>query len=125
MLGSLSTKEKGQCVIQNCFKEQTSQWRKELEAERVAFVPIVTCRICQEKFYADMANRHAQFCTKRVGWAKSQRAQNERDFLDLHEKLTNSMINMQSQASDFGSNAGLRRMSIVSSSSFQFLTRYG
>ena len=47
ILDTLSAEAKSSVIIQNCFKEQTSHWRSEFEAERLAMVPSVTCRICQ------------------------------------------------------------------------------
>lgn len=46
ILDSLTSEEKSRVIAQNCFKEQTQNWRKEFEAERLAMVPSVQCRIC-------------------------------------------------------------------------------
>jgi len=124
VLNSLTDNQKGQSIVQNCFRERTTEWRKAFESERVSFVPVVTCRICQEKFYANLAKRHGDFCSKKVEWMKQQRA-NSKLFLQMSENLTNSMLKMKKTMSELGSELSYRRMSIVSSSSFQFLKRFG
>ena len=50
---NLDSDVKSTVIIQSCFKEQIAFWRREFEAERLAMVPSVTCRICQAKFYAN------------------------------------------------------------------------
>jgi len=88
-------------------------------------VPTVLCRICGEKFYATAHERHAKFCEKKKDSLQKKRRESK-PFLNLSQKLTDTIIKMKSQASEFSSEKGsYRRMSIVSSSSFYFLNKVG
>ena len=73
VLNKLTDVQKSQSIVQHCFKEETAQWRSELEAELFLVAPVVTCRICQNKFYASKALRHGQFCGQRATYSKLQR----------------------------------------------------
>ena len=124
MLDSLTDEAKSKAIVQKCFLQQTTHWRTEFEAERLAMVPSVTCRICQQKFYADQAKRHAEFCNKQLNFRKGQNKTNK-SFLDINSKLTTMMVSLQKKASQETGSAYSRRNSIVSNSSFQFLNRIG
>lgn len=89
-------------------------------------VPTVLCRICGEKFYATAHERHAKFCEIKKDSLQKKRRESK-PFLNLSQKLTDTIIKMKSQASEFSSEKGssYRRMSIVSSSSFYFLNKVG
>ena len=46
VLDSLLDKVKTEVIVKNCFNEETAFWREQFEAERLAMVPAITCRIC-------------------------------------------------------------------------------
>ena len=95
---NLDSDVKSTVIIQSCFKEQIAFWRREFEAERLAMVPSVTCRICQAKFYANQAKRHGELCNKKINNLKKQMHQN-RSFLSFSSKVTEAMLNVKKELS--------------------------
>jgi hypothetical protein len=34
--------------------------------ERKSTVPLIVCRVCNQKFYADMEKEHSKFCVEKI-----------------------------------------------------------
>ena len=60
-------------------------------------VPSVTCRICQAKFYANQAKRHALLCHARISHEKHMFM--NKSFLSFSSRVTDSMLNVQKEFS--------------------------
>ena len=81
-------------------------------------VPSVTCRMCQQKFFANEVSRHGKFCNMKMNEARDQSKKNK-SFLLMSSKVIEAMLVVQKEASlAAGSDASYRRNSIISTSSF-------
>jgi len=62
ILRSLTSEQKQALIAATIFKQQTSNWSKQLEKERAQLVPTMLCRICNQKIYADKSKEHSDLC---------------------------------------------------------------
>lgn len=70
---SLTMTEKLNAVVTEWFKDETQRWHAQYEEERSKKVPVVICRMCNEKFYADKAKKHSEFCAEKQQKIKGMR----------------------------------------------------
>lgn len=95
ILQSVSRTAKIEVLVQNYFLNDTRNWRKEFDEEQVQMVPTVTCRICQEKFYANRLERHGDICqnlNNRKHRMSKEQFKDDMGFLKFKTEVTKTMI---------------------------------
>lgn len=95
VLESIPRSVKIKVLVKNYFLNDTKKWRKEFEEEQLQMVPTVTCRICQEKFYANRLERHGQICLKlsnRTHRITKEQFEEDMGFLKFKTEMTKAMI---------------------------------
>ena len=59
VLDSLEMHQKIQIIKTDYLKVEADYWKEQFDQERRQVVPLARCRICEQKFYADSATKHA------------------------------------------------------------------
>lgn len=76
-LEAYSLQEKAQIVTKGYFLLIRHNWKLSYHRNRQSKIPVLTCRICYKKYYADLAERHSTFCIEKV---KLLKLHSEKDF---------------------------------------------
>ena len=101
VLRSLTKEQKEGIVVQFILKQQTSVWSQQLEKERAQMVPVMLCRICSQKIYADQSKKHSDLCQlrlKKIGQRKD--SLKTHNFLDISNKITEAILCLQKPQKD-------------------------
>ena len=69
------------------LKVEVEYWKEQFEDEKKQSIPFSRCRICEKKFYADFAKKHARIC-KIKHQAKQDDISFNEGFLQIYSQAT-------------------------------------
>lgn len=90
-LSQFSQKELNELLNLQYFQLQRRIWRNQYDEERAKLVPVIICRVCAQKFYADRASKHSKFCIEKVQKLDEQKKIDSK-FLQIGIKATETML---------------------------------
>ena len=94
---------------------QTSHWSNQLEKEREQSVPLIVCRICNQRIYADQEKKHSDLCNLKVmnKGNRKPKQKTEKAFLDISNKATEAILQLQRPNHNPGPRLSQDTMSLV------------